>query len=265
MGRAMRNSTTLFRRHSGRCGRFIASIQANIYSEETGSECTCVAFHHRAFWVHVTPFLTFSCRQIIAHKSTTQEIIALKKVFDSIDTSRNGTVDFEEFKEGLKRSQFSEEELEQIFESIVSTHMLYAFGQLHLCLPVDSAQQDVDHSGQIQYTEFIAATLEARGYLEEERIAEAFQTMDHDGSGYIDKDKLRAILGETCTAEQAEAIIEESDKNNDGKISYDEFFDVFRDKTLILAAEVGEDLHESTEVYDELDDLEFDFDPNSGF
>lgn len=58
--------------------------------------------------------------QIIAHKSTTQEIIALRKVFDSIDKSHNGTVDYGEFKEGLKRSRFSAEELEQIFESIVS-------------------------------------------------------------------------------------------------------------------------------------------------
>ena len=57
--------------------------------------------------------------QIIAHKSTTQEIIALRKVFDSIDTSHNGTVDYDEFREGLKRSRFSDEELGQIFESIV--------------------------------------------------------------------------------------------------------------------------------------------------
>ena len=58
--------------------------------------------------------------QIIAHKSTTQEIIALRQVFDSIDTSHNGTVDYEEFREGLKRSRFSDEELTEIFESIVS-------------------------------------------------------------------------------------------------------------------------------------------------
>lgn len=122
--------------------------------------------------------------------------------------------------------------------------------------------KDIDHSGQIQYSEFLAATLEARGYLEEERIAEAFQTLDRDGSGFIDKDKLSLVLGETCTAEQAEAIIRDADKNNDGMISYDEFFDVFRDKTMILAAEVG-DFEESTDISDDFDDLEFAFDPNS--
>ncbi|CAB9526764.1 MAP kinase-activated protein kinase 2 (Fragment) [Seminavis robusta] len=179
---------------------------------------------------------------IIAHKSTTQEIIALRKVFDSIDKSHNGTVDFAEFKQGLGRSGFTEQELAQIFESI-----------------------DVDHSGQIQYTEFLAATLEARGYLEEDRIAEAFAAIDRDGSGFIDKSKLTSILGQSCTSEQIDEIIKIADKNNDGKISYDEFFDVFRDQTMILAAQIGE-VDEPTDLYDDDDfaDFSLDFDPNSG-
>lgn len=59
--------------------------------------------------------------KIIAHKSTTQEIITLRKVFDQIDRSHNGTVDFQEFREGLQESALTDEELTQIFESIVST------------------------------------------------------------------------------------------------------------------------------------------------
>lgn len=124
--------------------------------------------------------------------------------------------------------------------------------------------QDVDKSGQIQYTEFLAATLEARGYLEEERIAEAFQSIDRDGSGFIDKDELKIVLGESCTAEQIDDIVRAADKNNDGRISYEEFFDVFRDQTMILAAQVG-DFTEPTAEYDtdSFDDFDFDFDPNA--
>lgn len=33
------------------------------------------------------------------------------------------------------------------------------------------------------YTEFLAATLEAHGYIEEERIAAAFDRLDSDDSG----------------------------------------------------------------------------------
>lgn len=178
---------------------------------------------------------------LIAHKSTTQEIIALRNVFDTIDKSHNGTVDHDEFREGLKRSRFSDEELDQIFESI-----------------------DVDKSGQIQYTEFLAATLEARGYLEEERIAEAFESIDRDGSGFIDKNELQEVLGKSCTVEQIDDIIRAADTNNDGRISYEEFFDVFRDQTMIMAAQVG-DFTEPTEAYDsdEFDDFDFGFDPNA--
>jgi len=101
--------------------------------------------------------------------------------------------------------------------------------------------------------------------LEEERIAEAFESIDRDGSGYIDKEKLKEILGETCTIAQADEIIQAADKNSDGKITYDEFFEVFRDNTMILAAEVGE-FEESTDAFDADDVFEgfaFDFDPNA--
>lgn len=43
-------------------------------------------------------------------------------------------------------------------------------------------------NGIIQYTEFLAATLEALGMIEEERLAEAFDRLDSDDSGYISSD-----------------------------------------------------------------------------
>jgi calcium-dependent protein kinase len=34
------------------------------------------------------------------------------------------------------------------------------------------------------YTEFLAATIEAQGYIAEERVAEAFDRLDADETGY---------------------------------------------------------------------------------
>jgi calcium-dependent protein kinase len=34
------------------------------------------------------------------------------------------------------------------------------------------------------YTEFLAATIEAHGYIAEERVAEAFDRLDADETGY---------------------------------------------------------------------------------
>ena len=101
--------------------------------------------------------------------------------------------------------------------------------------------------------------------MEEERIAEAFQSIDRDGSGFIEKYELAEVLGSSCTKAQIDEIMEVADTNNDGKISYDEFFNVFRDQTMILAAQVGE-FDESTDVYDDDDifaGMNFEFDPNS--
>lgn len=44
--------------------------------------------------------------------------------------------------------------------------------------------QDLNQNGHIMYTEFLAATIEARGRIEEDRIAEAFDRLDSDDTGF---------------------------------------------------------------------------------
>jgi hypothetical protein len=116
------------------------------------------------------------------------------------------------------------------------------------------------------YTEFIAATLEAHGRIEEERIAEAFDRLDSDDSGYISKDNLRDFLGGDATTKQINEIIKESDKDKDGKrklgcapfgnswyfscihlnvifppfaaVSYQDFLQLFRNKRKALVNEI---------------------------
>jgi hypothetical protein len=82
-------------------------------------------------------------------------------------------------------------------------------------------------------------------------------------SGYIDGDELKKLLGNTCSEEQIEEIVRAADKDNDGRINYDDFFSVFRDHTMILAQEVGDLEGENTLREDEFDDFDFEFDPNS--
>ena len=81
-----------------------------------------------------------------------------------------------------------------------------------ICTP-----KDVDKDGEVEYTEFIAATLEARGNLEEERIAEAFDRLDTDQSGFISKRELAQFLGTTATSKEVDEILQEADTNNDGQ------------------------------------------------
>ena len=61
-----------------------------------------------------------TCLQVIAHKSSSKEILGLRKLFDQYDTANNGIISFEEFKAALEKSNYPEEQVTEIFESIVS-------------------------------------------------------------------------------------------------------------------------------------------------
>jgi serine/threonine protein kinase len=98
---------------------------------------------------------------VIAHRSTAQDLIQLRSIFDRFDTEKNGVLTFEEFKAALEKMGYPDKDISDIFESI-----------------------DLNQNGQIMYTEFLAATIEVHGSIEEARIAEAFDTIDADQNGY---------------------------------------------------------------------------------
>jgi hypothetical protein len=77
----------------------------------------------------------------------------------------------------------------------------------------------------------LAATIEAHGYISEDRIAEAFDRLDSDGTGFISKSNLRSVLGDRCTSAEIEAILESGDTDHDGQVSYKEFLQAFRTST----------------------------------
>ena len=83
---------------------------------------------------------------------------------------------------------------------------------------------DVDHSGKIDYTEFIAASLERRVYLKKEKLFEAFSSLDKDKNCQISKDELMKILKLEPKEDPFVAkLINLADKNGDGNIDYKEF------------------------------------------
>merc|ERR1719464_1011266 len=91
-------------------------------------------------------------------------------------------------------------------------------------------QLDLDGSGEVGYTEFLAGMIDQKNYLQEELCWEAFRTFDRDGSGQIDLEELREMLkensdlgGKALGAENAEELFKMADKDGDGKISFQEF------------------------------------------
>ncbi|KAI2506162.1 hypothetical protein MHU86_8297 [Fragilaria crotonensis] len=136
---------------------------------------------------------------VIARKMSTEEILDLRGVFAEFDTSNDGTVSFDEFKEALSRLEYTEQDLEHTFRSI-----------------------DVNHTGNILYT----------GNIDNRRLADAFHELDEDGSGYISREDLRTILPSTVTDEEIDKLIADvdrpdSDGRRDGLISFEEFQSAF--------------------------------------
>lgn len=97
---------------------------------------------------------------IVAHRSNSLQIGRLRKVFQHYDTNNEGALNYEKFKATLHDVGYSEEDYREVFNAV-----------------------DIDGSGVIRYTEFLAATIEAAGWISEERLAEAFDRVDHDNTG----------------------------------------------------------------------------------
>lgn len=81
---------------------------------------------------------------------------------------------------------------------------------------------DVDGDGTIDYQEFLAATMHFSKVNKEEYLLKAFQHFDTDGSGYITRDELVQGLQGMNSGDLTQ-ILDEVDKDKDGRIDYEEF------------------------------------------
>ena len=143
----------------------------------------------------------------IASRLDENEIVNLKNIFAAFDKHKKGQILYEELKQGLvqlKSNNINEKQIKDLFKNI-----------------------DVDKNGKIDYTEFLAATLQKQNYLKIERLYEAFCLFDKDNSGKITKDELMKVLKVDKNQEkEIEKIIKEADKDEDGVINYKEFLEL---------------------------------------
>jgi len=152
---------------------------------------------------------------VIATQLTDGAIRELKEMFMAMDENNDGTLSVSELKEGLVKAGVAiPPDLQQMMDNI-----------------------DTDGSGVIDYSEFMAATMDKRRYIQEDVCWRAFKTFDVDGSGTIDKGELMKLLGVDSitdmmdvqvTEKEVDAIMKEVDLNGDGKIDFNEFLTMMR-------------------------------------
>lgn len=152
---------------------------------------------------------------VIANQMNESQIKALKDTFVSLDDNGDGLLTSTELKEGLLKAGFKEipADLMQIMEEV-----------------------DSNGSGVIDYTEFLAATLDRRLYIQEDVCWAAFRIFDRDGNGRITKDEILEVLGDGDVKNMAMRdiceLMQEVDANGDGEIDFQEFMQMMRGSDL---------------------------------
>lgn len=151
---------------------------------------------------------------IIAGQMSEAQIADLSKLFKSLDVNCDGLLTFEEMQAGIAKA-----ELNKLSTSIDLKAILEGV--------------DADGSGMIDYTEFLAATLDKKHYLQRDNCWAAFCIFDADGDGNITQEELQAILKDDRVSELMEGrssaeILQDVDINGDGRIDFEEFMQMMQ-------------------------------------
>lgn len=102
----------------------------------------------------------------VAVQASPDDIKDLRDIFKALDKNGDGNITFDELKAGLGHKENADTLIELLKGA------------------------DTDNSGSIDYTEFIAATLDHQTYLRDDYLRTAFDLFDKDKSGKISKDEL---------------------------------------------------------------------------
>jgi calcium-dependent protein kinase len=148
---------------------------------------------------------------VIASQLGESQIKALREVFMQLDNNGDGLLTAQEMKEGLKQAGLKDvpADLQEVLDAV-----------------------DSDGSGVIDYTEFLAATLDKKVYMNEDVCWQAFRIFDRNGDGKIDKSEIQNVLNDgsvqSAAARDIADIMQEIDQNGDGEIDFNEFMAMMR-------------------------------------
>lgn len=138
----------------------------------------------------------------------------LKKQFEAIDLDGSGFINIHELRVAIANtgSEATKKELQAIIDN------------------VDHARND-----KINYSEFIAATLDIKKILEEDEqvLFAIFNSFDVDRSGFITPENLRIAFSKysrDITEDEIGAIMAKHDESGEGSINFREFRQLLQGK-----------------------------------
>merc|ERR1712130_105710 len=130
----------------------------------------------------------------------------LKNVFSEMDKDGNGKISYEEFEEGMLKTQdlkLDKEKIKKMF-----------------------AELDVSKAGEIEFSNLLNAAVHDYLVASDVRLYKAFRDLDENESGKIQTDKMKKKIIELNpygNVDMILQIIDDVDLDNDGTIDYEEF------------------------------------------
>ncbi|XP_051118367.1 calcium-dependent protein kinase 24-like [Andrographis paniculata] len=145
---------------------------------------------------------------IVAGNLPDEQVKGIKQMFLMMDTDKNGNLDFQELKDGLRMlgQSVPDHDVQLLFEAV-----------------------DMDGNGRLDCEEFMTLAVHMKKIMvgSEELLRQAFLHFDKNNNGYIEFDELQECLeGDHLDANYHQVlhdIIGDADLDKDGRISYPEF------------------------------------------
>ncbi|EEA06411.1 protein kinase domain-containing protein [Cryptosporidium muris RN66] len=147
----------------------------------------------------------------VAYHLSDADIGALQNLFSTLDRNGDGVLSISEMRSALHKIQHVAQ-----FGDDIDALLL---------------ELDTDGNGRIDYTEFLAASIDHKLYEQESLCKAAFKVFDLDMDGRISPSELHRVLNSTFVQEAFErstiqSLLEEVDTNQDGYIDFSEFMDM---------------------------------------
>jgi len=148
--------------------------------------------------------------KVLINRLTHQDILNLKEAFKAIDTEKTGMITCQELMTVMNQNGFnqSEEEVKKIIKRI------------------NGEEDSHNNHPIINYSDFLAATLDIKKYFNEQKLWNIFKYFDVSNNDYITVNDLKEIRKRTGRDEDDNEIMEmikENDLAKNGKISFEEF------------------------------------------
>jgi calcium-dependent protein kinase len=134
---------------------------------------------------------------------SSQEIDELKKVFKMLDSNNDGRLTYKELKHCFEKywgTYLSDVKINSIIQ-----------------------EMDGDNDGFISYEEFLRVSINQKKLLDEKNLRLAFDKFDLNKDGKLSKEEIKKVLG-TTDNQYTNMLLSYIDSNNDGFLSYEEFY-----------------------------------------